>query len=45
VEIPTDEHLKRYVRKRPKPEKNTVVAATMERRRYRDRRQQENNDA
>lgn len=36
VEVPTDDHLKRYLKKLPKPEKAVAVAATKESRRFRD---------
>jgi hypothetical protein len=39
--IPTDEHLKRYKKNLPKPEKSIAVAATKESRRYREQRLQE----
>jgi hypothetical protein len=41
VVIPTDEHLKLYNKKLPKPEKYIAVAATKQSRRYREQRQQE----
>jgi hypothetical protein len=36
--VPTDEHLKRYNKKLPKPDKSVVVAATKERSRFREER-------
>jgi hypothetical protein len=41
VTIPTDDHLKLYGKKLPKPAKSIAVAATKERRRYIELRQQE----
>jgi hypothetical protein len=41
VEIPTDEHLKHYKKKLPKPEKSIAIAATKESRRYREQRQRD----
>jgi hypothetical protein len=38
VEVPTDEHLKRYKKRLPKPEKSVVVATTKERNRFREHR-------
>jgi hypothetical protein len=35
VQIPTDDELKRYGKKLPKPEKSMAVAATKERTRFR----------
>jgi hypothetical protein len=43
--IPTDEHLKLYNKKLPKPEKSIVVAATKKSKRYREQRQQEDSTA
>jgi hypothetical protein len=42
VEIPTDEHLKLYSRKKGKPDKSVAVAATMLSKRFRDQRRMEN---
>jgi hypothetical protein len=39
-QIPTDEHLKLYVKRQPKPEKVEVIAATKARSRYRDQSKQ-----
>ncbi len=39
MEVPTDDHLKRYSNKLPKPEKAVAVEATKKRRRFRDERQ------
>jgi hypothetical protein len=38
VEIPTDEHLKCFGKKLPKPEKAVAVAATQESSRFREHR-------
>jgi hypothetical protein len=41
VTIPTDEHLKIYMKKLEKPEKSVAVAATKERRRFKEIREAE----
>jgi hypothetical protein len=41
VKIPTDDHLKLYSKKLPKPTKSAAIAATKERRRYSEQRHQE----
>jgi hypothetical protein len=39
IEIPTDNHLKRYGKKLPKPDKSITLAATKENRRFKELRQ------
>jgi hypothetical protein len=41
VEIPTDDHLKKFGLKLPKPDKEEVVAATRENKRFREENKEE----
>jgi hypothetical protein len=38
IELPTDEHLKRYPKKKAKPDRSLAIAATKASKRYREQR-------